>query len=84
MTAAEQLAALREELRARATLGRADCGHASNTDPPDYLKVAAGTEPPRIIIWWHDGYRWTTGGQLGATTSEAAEAVARTLGLPIT
>ncbi|MEU4820244.1 hypothetical protein AB0H37_00040 [Actinomadura sp. NPDC023710] len=83
MTAEERLAALRDELRARTQLGRVDCGHASSMDPPDYLKVAAGTGPVRYIVW-HDGYRWTTGEQLGATASGAAEAVARTLGMPIT
>lgn len=83
-TADECLAALRDELRTRAPLGRADCGHSPDMTPNDYLKVANGNGPPRLVIWDETGYRWKVGGQLGTTVGQAAVAVARTLGVPIT
>ena len=84
MTADERLAALRDELRTRAPLGRADCCHSPAMDPTDYLKVANGHGPVRLVIWDETGYRWKAGGRLGITAGQAAAAIARTLGVPIT
>jgi hypothetical protein len=78
------VADLRDELRARTKLGRVDCVRDPETKPSDYLKVAVGTGPPRVVVWDETGYRWQTGEHLGTTAPEAAEALARTLGVPIT
>lgn len=79
----------RDELRERAPGLRADCGYSPAVRPPNYLNVAAPGEPARTVVWdeRYGVYRWQSGpdagGQVGATASQAAEAVALALGVSI-